>query len=211
MSYIYILEIMKRKFSLALLFLLFCIKQVNAQQEFFGNNNGLTLSGTTNFYSLYGGGVDLYLKNDIILSGGVANNEDYYMYQGGIHFLITGNKHDNPSKGIFGFSYTTVPEKLTTIGINAGIIQVLLKDSNFPLSLSAIANLSTRLRFSKIGSFQVTPIIGYTQSFFAHNQVYPVIGVTYQVSLDRSNYSDNESALFVHAGLNIKLEKINYK
>ncbi|MEI8086288.1 MAG: hypothetical protein WCG93_08750 [Paludibacter sp.] len=202
---------MKRKFIFALLFLLFCVKQVNAQQEFFVNTNGLTFSGSTNFISLYGGGVDLYLKNNVIISGAIADIDGYSMYGGGIEMLITGKNYDNPSKGILGISYTKIPGVLTNVGINAGVLQVFLKDTNFPLSLSAVANLSSDVKYSTVGSMLVTPIIGYTQSFFAHNQVYPVIGVSYQLLLDKSYYSHNQSAFLVHAGLNIKLEKSNYK
>lgn len=202
---------MKRNFIFALFVLLFCVKQVNAQQEFFGNTNGLTLSGTTNFNSLYGAGIDFYLKNNVVISGAIADNDGYNMYGGGIEFLITGKDYDNPTKGIFGLSFSTVPDRLTVIGLNAGMVHVFLKDSNFPLSISAVANLSSEIKYSKVGSLHVTPIIGYTQSFFAHMPVYPVIGVSYQVSLIRSYYSDSESALLVHAGLNIKLEKTNKK
>ena len=176
-------------------------KLVNAQQEFFGDTNGMTLSGSTNFDGLYGGGIDFYFKHNVIISGLIADYNGYNMLGAGVNFLITGNDYNNPTKGIFGFSYTVVPDKGSLFGLNAGLVQVLNQKSNYPFSLSAIANVTLAY------GVKVVPSISYTQAFFSNKQIYPVFGLSYEIPLDRSYYSDNVSALMVHIGLNIKLDK----
>jgi hypothetical protein len=54
---------MNSKQIFILLFLIICVKQISAQQEFFREKNGLTLSGSSNFISFYSGDVD-YLFNE---------------------------------------------------------------------------------------------------------------------------------------------------
>ena len=207
---------MKRNFIYTLL-LLICINQVKAQQEFFGKTNGLTLSGGTGFNNKNLAGVDLYLKDNLILSGSLANYMGVTLWGAGVNFLVTGANEDSSTKGIVGLSYTSAPNLITIYGVNAGILQMVCKESNFPLSLSAIANIS--LSGLKAVSpytdnsqrITINPIISYTQAFFAHEQVYPVLGVSYQMILDPDNNPDNENPLFVFVGLNIKLEKTKNK
>ena len=140
-----------------------------------------------------------------MISGSIVDYNGYNMLGAGINFFVTGSNYDNPTKGIFGFSLSVIPDNLNIFGINAGLLQVLFQDTNFPLSLSAVAN------FSVMGSIVISPTIGYTQSFFAKKQVYPVVGISYQIPLDQGYYSNNTSTLFVHVGLNIKLDKTTNK
>lgn len=152
---------MKRILTLTFVILILYCKKVNAQQEFFGNTSGLTVSGSTNLDGLYSGGIDVYLKHNVIVSGMIADYRGYDLLGASINFLISGKDYDNPTKGIFGISYATLPyNRDVVIAINAGIVQVICQNSNFPFSLSAIANMN-------IYNLKVIPIISYTQTFFA--------------------------------------------
>jgi hypothetical protein len=202
---------MKKYFIFTLLLMSICVHQVKAQQEFFGKTNGLTLSGSSNFNYGIIPSVDFYFKDNLIISGSLANYMGVTLWGAGVNFLVNGGYEDSSTKGVVGLSYVSASNLINLIGMNLGIVQLIFKESNFPLSLSAIANFSlnnTILSTPSLDnrqSINFTPAFGYTQAFFAHNPVYPVLGVSYHVILDSSNYPNSEGPLFVHIGVNIKL------
>lgn len=195
---------MKSKHIFILLFLIICLKPISAQQEFFREKNGLTLSGSSNFISFYGGDVGFLFNKNIILSGSYTNSNTNFldgMYGLSLNYFITDNKIYSPTKGIIGLSlngsfYNLFDDNI--LSANFGLLQVFLHKSNFPFSLALLTNFSFHdgLRFQ--------PAIGYSQAFVSNRKVYPVVSVTYL--FPKSDYYNQiEYSLFFNLGMNIRL------
>lgn len=195
---------MKSKQIFILLFLIICVKQISAQQEFFREKNGLTLSGSSNFISFYGGDVDYLFNKNIILSGSYSNSNTNFldgMYGLSLNYFITDHTIDSPTKGIVGLSLNGPfddPFDDSILSANFGLLHVFLHKTYFPFSLALLTNFSFHdgLRFQ--------PAIGYSQAFVSNKKVYPVVSVTYVIPKSDS-YNQIEYSLFFNVGINIRL------
>jgi len=178
---------------------------IYSQEEFFGKQKGLTASSTMNFPAdIMGTELSLHLKSGLFVSGSFMLTEHYSreIVEASIGYLVSDPNDSNGIKGIFGLSCGYMLDGYTNIGIYMGLMKVFYSKSNFPFSIGASASFSTSTYYNNPG-LSIVPTIGYIQSFFAHNQVYPVIGIT-RSFLHTDNVLDG---LFFHAGLNIKLSK----
>ena len=199
----------KNKFGLIILGI-FCTLSGYAQEEFFGNKNGLTLSGSFNLDNsvqteIKTGGLSLYLKNGIIFSGSYSKMYNTVYSQVSLNYLFNNSKHTEGMKSILGLSFGSIYDRYNInknnfVGVNMGLIKVFFYKSNFPFSIGGSASFASYLYNMHYKSSNLGLTIGYTQSFFAKGWVYPVLGVSksFIIGQDSSDW-------FVHAGLNIRL------
>lgn len=191
---------MKSKLIFVLLFLILSVRHTSAQEEFFREKNGLTLGGTSNFLSIIGGNASFLLKKNTIISGSFLSDFfDDRAYGLSINQFITDRTVDSPTKGIIGLSLSLYDED-TMLSFNFGVLQSFLHKTNFPLSLG----LNTNLSFHNGLGFQ--PELCYNQAFLSNKRIYPVVGVTYLIPMNK-RYNQIEYTLFFHVGLNIRLQK----
>lgn len=200
------LYIMKNEIKVALLVLglFFSINSI-AQEEFFGNHSGLTGSFSKDLNAdISGGGLSLYCKSGLILSGSFDkySDNDNEMLSGSLGYLVFDHTDGiNGAKGLFAVSYgSLLNTNINAVGVTMGVILVFFPASDFPFSIGGSSSVSMYMGTLLYNETSVGASIGYSQSFFAKSPVYPVIGIT--KSLKISNSSDD---LFFHIGLNVRL------
>jgi hypothetical protein len=199
----------KNKFTLFVLGTL-CTLSVYSQEEFFKNNTGLSVSGSTDFSYVYGGGLSLHLKNGVIFSGSHDESHDESLTSIGIGYIARNKNNINGIEGIIDLSYGFMSDGYKMAGVNMGLNQMFFSKSNSPFSIRASVSFLTSTYYNKLG-LTIVPTIGYTQSFFVNNPIYPVIGITYSLPMNHS-YDSNEMGFFLfHVGLNIKLSNADTK
>lgn len=193
---------MKKKFALLVLGTI-CTLSIYSQEEFFKNNKGLTVSGSTDFSYLNGGGLSLHLKNGVIFSGLHSESHDESVTSVGIGYIARNRDNVNGIEGILNLSCGLMSGGYKLAAVNMGLYQMFFSKTNSPFSLGASVSFSTSTYYRNQG-LSILPTIGYTQAFFANKSIYPVIGVTYSLPL---NHEYDNNFLLFHAGLNIKLSK----
>jgi len=190
--------------AIALLLLISKTTTLCAQEEFFGNRNGLSLSYSTGIkQDEKSVGASLYIKNKMLIGINTVTvyNRTYPFFS----VLACPHWGDNLNRLKFGYGITYgYVEENHIIGLNLLFSQPFMAESNFPLSIQGSIAVSTVLNKYDNSQFDLYPAvgIGYTQAFFAGNQVYPLIGLSY--SYDLNGNADQFSA---HLGINIKLGK----
>lgn len=203
---------------LLLTFCTLCTLSGYAQEEFFGHNTGLSASyskdfnfaGIENSNEIGDGQLSLHLKSGLILSGDYFKISNSDFYGATIGYLIN-NKYKDKLKGLLGFSYGELTDqyninnKYKITAISFGLMKVLFTNSNFPSSISASTSASFFLYGQSDSYLQSTVTVGYSQSFFANNQIYPVIGIGKTFLLFKNDVS-NENFTF-HIGLNVRLSQ----
>lgn len=192
---------MKTRFYLIVVLFLLTQFQLSAQEEFFKNTYGITLGSSSNFHETEGASLSIYIKDNIVVSGLIAENSSEKISGIGLSFFITGINSTSSTKGLLGLSLSKDSNFPNYFNINAGVLQIFSKDSKFPFSFSLILNQNL------IGDGSLTPVFGYTQTLFSHNQIYPVVGLTYGIPIMSLNNLHDDGNLFFHVGLNIKLNK----
>jgi hypothetical protein len=193
----------KNKFLLFVLGI-FCTLSAYSQEEFFNDKTGLTVSGSTDFSTVSGGGLSLHLKNGLIFHG--SHDESHYvsLTSLGIGFIARNKNNTNGIEGIVDFSYGFMSNDYSIAGVNMGLIQRFFPRSNNPFSLSAIVGFSTSNYYNNQG-LNIVPTFAYTQTFFANSAIYPVIGISYSFPINSSNDSNESGFIDFHAGFNIRL------
>ena len=176
---------------------------VYSQEEFFGKQDGLTFSGTAGInpkmdIKNISGGVSLYLKKGLVISGSYSKISNNELVQANVGYLFDNSKYNNGLKGLIGISFGNNFYDYKILGFNMGSSQVFFGKSSFPFSLGGVATLA--LAFTPDFRPYAGLSLGFTQSFFAKGCVYPVIGVSKSFIIGQDS-----SDLFVHAGLNIRL------
>jgi hypothetical protein len=203
----------KNKFILLVIGML-CMLSSYAQEEFFGNNSGLSISGaTSDFSKIYGGGLSLHLKNGLVFSYSSVFSLDYIPTIVSVGYLIDLNKHSTESKlnAFISLSdITTLSYLFQDVGYISpaiGIIYTSFNKINYPTSLGISASLYFyRYNFDQIDQSYFN--LYFAQAFFARSTVYPVIGMAYSLPLKQPNgYTQGEGSFEFHAGLNIRLSK----
>ena len=186
----------------------FCTLSSYAQEEFFGNNTGLSFSGSTNFTDTYGAGLSLYTKKGWILStafsepGGGSNLTAF-----SIGYLkdISKKEDEVTSKLIMGLIYSDsnlFNAGYRLFGPNLGMSFVMAQKSNFPLFFGAACYAYLGYETKAYDGFSSGLLLNYTQSFFAKNAVYPFVGLSYSIPLTQAN---GDGSFLFHVGLNIRL------
>jgi hypothetical protein len=207
---------MMRKIKVLLLALgILCTLSSHAQEEFFGHNTGLSLSGSSDFSAYSSGGLSLHLKNGLIFSGSFVIPEEGINIPtiATIGYLFDLNKKSERDKfhAIISLSdISFIPDffqQVNSISPTLGFMYTSFHDVNFPTSLGISASAYfNELNFNYIAQSSLT--FYFAQAFYAQKTVYPVIGVTY--SLPLSNVYGNDQgvgSLLFHVGLNIRLSK----
>lgn len=192
--------------AIALLLLISKTTTLCAQEEFFGNRNGLSLSYSNGIkQDEKSVGASLYIKNKMLIGINTVTvyNRTYPF------FSVLACPHWAENTGIpkfgYGLTYGYVEEN-HIIGLNLILTQPLLTESKFPLSIQGSIIVSAVLNNFNNRQFDLYPAVGlgYTQAFFAGNQVYPLIGLSY--SYDLNGKADQFSA---HLGINVKIGKVD--
>jgi len=189
------------------LVIIFCTLPCFSQEEFFGNNAGLSVSGTTDFSNIYGGGLSIYLKNGIIFTGSSANIYNINLKSLGIGYIISNKNNENGTNGLIDFSYGFMPNGYKITSVNMGLYQIVFPKSNFSSSIGASASISSIFGEYHHEGFNLGFIFGYSQSFFNNNPIYPVMGITYELPINQTDNANSEGSFLFHLGLNIKLGK----
>lgn len=192
---------------------LFCITSVYSQEEFFKNNTGVTVSESTNLSTIYSSGVSLHLKDGLIFSGSFLFSNYSTPTMATVGYLLDLNKHSEKDKlnALFSISeigfLSTFFQHVQSISPTLGIMYTSFKDDRYPTSLG----LSTSCYFEGLNLnhlAQSSLSLYFSQSFFARNTFYPVIGLTYDIPISHSyGYSNGEGSFLFHAGLNVRLLK----
>ena len=83
---------------------------VYSQEEFFGKQDGLTFSGTAGInpkmdIKNISGGVSLYLKKGLIISGSYSKISNNELVQANVGYLFDNSKYSNGLKGLIGISF----------------------------------------------------------------------------------------------------------
>jgi hypothetical protein len=176
----------------------------NAQEEFYGNNQGVSLYGGTCINDYFTGGLSIYFNSGIILSESYQEISGH-PYRGlGISYLFNNNNNNNSNlKGLIGISYSAferISNEEGLMSLNAGLYNLLFKESNFPSSVGANFIIALENESFRIDQMHLGIVFSYKQSFFVNNRVYPIIGISYSLPI---KYIYNN--LFFNVGLNIKL------
>jgi len=193
-----------------ILFLLgvFCACQCYSQDEFFGNSNGLFLAGSTDFANANGGTLGIHLKSGVSLSGTLAKSYDLILKGVNLGYIISNTNSIEGTKGLVGISYATIERDYQFASFSAGLNRVFLSDTQCPFSLGSVLSISSI--FGGLSSaLNLDLVTGYTQSFFAKSPVYPVLGVTYTLPLNKTYYESRDGSFLFHIGLNIRLSPID--
>lgn len=191
----------------------FCTFSVSAQEEFFGNKTGISASyslatSINNSTTIGDGQLSLHLKNGLILAGDYSKIYGNNLYGASIGYLINNNNNDK-LKGLLSFSYGALIDKLNVnynykiTSISFGLMKVLFSNSNFPSSIGASVSTTFFTSENNYSQLQPTAVIGYSQSLFSNNQVYPVIGISKTFVLFNSGANDGN--LVFHVGLSVRL------
>jgi hypothetical protein len=204
-----------KKIKLVLFVLgMLCTLSSYAQEEFFGNNTGLSVSGTTDFSHIYGGGLSLHLKKGLIFSYSSVNGSGYIPTIVTIGYLFDLNKKSEKDKlnAFVSLSdVTTLSGLFQYIGYVSpaiGIMYTSYNKINYPTSLGISATAYFyKVYFNRIEESFLN--FYFAQAFFATNTVYPVVGLTCSLPIYQpyGAYTFWEGSLEFHVGLNIKLSK----
>lgn len=187
---------------------LFCSFNITAQEEFFRNNNGLSISYSKNFTkninsSIHTKGISYYNKGGLILSGNFASSTYGNSVEGSLGYLFNGSTSDNKIKTLFALSYGNVYDYYKYAGPTMGLIKVFFPASNFPFSIGASSSMLMYFGKNISQDFNLGASIAYSQAFFSKSPIYPVIGITKTFIITNNGGSD----WFYHLGLSIKLGK----
>ncbi len=190
------------KYLITFFVLLGSTRTVFAQEEFFGNQSGFSFA-YSKVITMQENSVaaSLYLKNKMII--GINSVSIYNKVYPVFTLIACPNWGYNPKQAKFGFglTYGYVNEK-HLIGLNLIVAQPFFAESEFPFSIQGSVVVLTNGEKLDSNVFDLLPAvgIGYTQTFFATNRVYPLIGLSYSTDLQ------TKSGLYsAHIGINIKL------
>lgn len=185
-----------------------------AQEEFFINNTGLSVSGSSDFSALSSGGLSLHLKNGLIFSGSIllpieGSNIPAITTIG---YLLDLNKKSEKNKLNAIISLSNISYNLGSVGYispTLGILYTSFQNDNCPTTFG----LSTSAYFYKFNFDYIEQsnlTFYFAQAFFAQKRVYPVVGLTYSIPLKQTfGYGSGDGSFLFHVGLNIRLSKPN--
>lgn len=203
----------KFKFGL-IVFGIFYTLSGYAQEEFFGEKTGLSVSGTTDFTGIFGGGMSLHLKNGLIFSYSSINASRYIPIMVTAGYLFDLNKKSEKDKlnAFISLSdVTTLSDLFKQIGYvspSFGIMYTSFYNFNYPTSLGISASAYfDSYNYASTDAYFLN--FYFAQAFFAKKTVYPIVGLTYSLPIKQSYYgfSQGEGSLEFHVGLNIRLSK----
>jgi len=185
---------------IALFLILFPLTHSYSQEEFFGNTDGVSL--------LYLKGMDAqaigisgYFEKGFIT--GMSLNKVEGITVPSLVFLICPDWRNEYkyTKLAFGPSYSYI-NKVHVFGLHLAISGIFFSTSNFPFSITGSGSTNLPLGIGVSSSSGVIPVfgLGYTQAFFARENVYPYLGISYSHSTEANSYFP-----FLTVGLNFKL------
>jgi hypothetical protein len=202
---------MKRlTYSLLLSLFLYPSVYIYGQEEFFGNQNGLSLSYLNGLSLSYPEGLNFlasavgfstYIKSGIVIGMGLEKVDDEIFPLANIIIYPDLGTSQIHLKSCFGVSYAFAKNH-HLVGLNMGLIKCFFPESDFPFSINGSFSAQTGFANNKEIGLNIIPVIGFgfTQAFFAHHKLYPLIGFSKTYELD------TKSNLFsVIIGINMKL------
>jgi hypothetical protein len=183
----------------------FSIIGLKAQEEFFGNQNGLSVSGLNGFESKTRGlGMSFYFKNGVFLGVAQSGNKDLdiYMTSLTLGYLADLGANDKSLKAGAGLSLGFL-RSYKLVSLDFALIKCFFGESNFPLSLSPSFSIEKAFSLHQENTGVMTTVLGisYTQAFFAKNKFYPFLGFSKMFGIGEVETQD----FFVNIGLSIKL------
>ncbi len=194
-------SIMNPKLSIFLvLIFFFCCVEIQGQEEFFGNKNGVNLSySQANKDDARDFNISAYLKNVILAIGMQTSTSGSYPVAA---FLICPNYKDSASylKTYLGFELG-LGKQIKFVGAGFGLSLCFFRKSTLPFSINFSANCLFVSEDKRIARFSPAINVGYSQAFFAKSPVYPVLGISNSYFL-----KDNTQAFFIHLGINYRID-----
>lgn len=189
-------------YFITLLVFLVSANTVYAQEEFFGNHSGFSFSFSQGINKKENSvGASLYIKNRMIIGINSLSFENrvYPLFT----LLGCPNWGYSSAQAKFGYglTYGFVNDR-HIVGLNLIVARPFFAESEFPFSIQGSVVVFTNGEKLNSSAFELLPAvgIGYTQTFFAGNKVYPLIGLSYSTDLK------TKSNLFsAHLGINVKL------
>jgi hypothetical protein len=166
------------------LLLLLIFPSVYAQEEFFGNNNGLSLSYLQGFIEdvdhISGITLNAYFKKGIAAGFGVQHIDNYTYPMAAVAYYIIPKSGLNYPMGSIGLSYANI-ESTNIVGVNFGLMKCFFPDSHFPFAMNGSFSLQTEIGDEDLTGYTLDQVIGigYVQAFFANKRLYPFVGISY--------------------------------
>lgn len=193
----------KTKLFLILLLLVSSIN-IYSQEEFFGDQNGISafyLNGLGSKYSdANAAGVSAYFKKGFGVACGYVSEADRSSAVIGLSYFFKDKLNESPVVAL-GISYVPGYDMAQ---INFEVFKTLFVKSGFPASLSGGVSMNI-LQSKNDNTFSDLNIVfglDYTQAFFAKSKIYPFTKISYASVLLDSNYMFSATI-----GLNFKLER----
>ena len=192
-----------------------CTLSSYAQEEFFKNNTGLSVSGSSNFSTSNEGSLSLHLKNGLIFSGSIIlpNEGIYNPTITTIGYLFDLNKKSEKDKLniIISLSDLSIQSDLfRSISPTLGIMYTSFNNEDYPTSLGLSTSAYIEDYYPiKIAASDLS--FYFAQAFFASKTVYPLVGLTYSIPLTHEWYTQSGGSFLFHVGLNIRLSKPDAK
>ncbi|MBN2349669.1 MAG: hypothetical protein JXJ22_12555 [Bacteroidales bacterium] len=191
--------------KLVYIFLLFLFPCIHAQEEFFGNEPGLSFLYMRGIHHeirpIYGIGGSMYFKNGLSLGGGLEQTGTLnYPFASIVYYVKSGYERIYPNAAL-GLNYTEIgPTRF--FGLSAGYIRYFSLVENYPFSITGTLEIQIAYTQLDESTIEGTPVVGlgYTQALFTNSKVYPVLEIA--PSFDMKN---NEFLLLAIIGLNIRL------
>jgi hypothetical protein len=183
---------MKRYLLLLLLTILIShTDKAYCQEEFFGNNNGLSLAYLQGFnINAKAAGLSMFFKKGIILGFGFENAYNTTAPSASVLYYPNWGVDSILLKTAIGPSFTNFQDQFI-VSFNTGLVRCFYNESRFPFSINA--SFSPQISFIKNppsnGYFpgelekfnkELSLVIGggITQAFFKNNYAYPFIGLS---------------------------------
>lgn len=180
-----------------------------AQEEFFSNRAGLSLTNSKQFSSdMNVLGLSYSTKHGFIFSGSYAASYNSEIMTESLGYLLYDHRegHGN-TKGLFGLSYSQLLQTdKRFINLGLGVSQVFFPKTNFPFSISGSGSYNKLLNYyhsyyNTYSGYDIGFSIAYTQTFFAKNRIYPLVGITKSFEVTNGK----TQSLFLNVGFNIKM------
>lgn len=193
------------KFFPVVLFL-FMVANLQAQEEFLDEENGLSLGLASGVETSFG--LSFKSHDGFLVSAHMTEGDGYSLYGAtlGSYFIKASSFN-----ALVAVSYSVLKAPGTASdfyasnvkkhigGLHLGFMQKFLCNTSFPMSIGLNAS----------GVYLEYPVISagasFTQAFFAKSRVYPLVGVHYNHPLNAEYYGNTEGAFNLFFGFNIRI------
>jgi len=189
---------------IALLVFLKSSGNLYGQVEFFGQSSGLSQAYLKGFSadvaSVQAYGLDLYFKPVVDVGFALEWIDEQTVPVASFLFLPDVGEKPNRLRLGLGVTYSNIKGH-DFLGLSSGFIRCFFPESNYPFSLNASFSVQAEIEES-LGYMQTIIGFGYSQAFFAKNQLYPFISIS-----DAFTINEDINLFSFMIGLNFRFSK----